>query len=725
MKELVISMENIKKENMDLIGSKAFSLHVIVDKGLMVPPFLCITTKAYEEYLASNSLKGRIILELSRKDIGDMRWEEMWDTSLRIRNMFLNTPIPKDLDQRIREEIGERFTDVPVVIRSSAPGEDSANTSFAGLHESYVNVKGLESILEHIRLVWASLWSDAAFLYRKELGLDIKHSTMAVMVQELITGEVSGIIFSSSPENSKQMIIEAVHGLNKGLVDGDVEPDRWIIDRETAAIIQHVNPSSREKMTVLRNTGTALEQTSASISKAPPLDENDVRELHEIALVMESNFGNPQDIEWTQRDGKIYILQSRPITTTGEGEKLWYLSLRRTMDNLQELRKRVEDELIPEMIRDAKALKSIEVGILSDKELAREITRRKELYDVWDKKYTDEFIPFAHGMRLFGQVYNDMIKPSNPYEFMELLSGSGLLSIKRNEKLNRMAHMLRKDASLLDTTNDMIVEGAFKEEIEDFFENFGHSGIFKSQEELLRLIVELASKPEKEMPVKRNASSLEKRFISAFSETDREFAEELLDVGRTSYRLRDDDNIHLGRIEEQYISILNEAKTRIKTRFQDFDIDDDIEEDELLKALNDEKYAPVKKEIIKEEIIKKETSMKKEHQRQIQGQPAGEGLVTSIARVIKKNEELFDIKFGEILVCDAIDPNMTFIVPLVSGIVERRGGMLIHGAIIAREYGIPCVTGIPDATEIIKNGDEVTVDGYLGIVTIKRQAVTR
>ncbi|WP_342305041.1 PEP/pyruvate-binding domain-containing protein [Methanolobus sp. ZRKC5] len=723
MKELVIFMENIKKENMDLIGSKAFSLHDIVDKGLMVPPFICITTKAYEEYLNSSALKGRITLELARKDIKDMRWEEMWDTSLRIRNMFLNTPIPENLARGIRDNIDKHFTDIPVVVRSSAPGEDSSNTSFAGLHESYVNIKGLESILEHIRLVWASLWSDAAFLYRKELGLDIKHSTMAVMVQELITGEVSGIIFSSSPENSKQMIIEAVHGLNKGLVDGDVEPDRWIIDRENAVIIQHVDPSSREKMTVLRNTGTALEKTSPAISKTPPLGENDVHELHEIALIMESNFGNPQDIEWTKRDEEIYVLQSRPITTTDEGEKLWYLSLRRTMDNLQELRKRVEDKLIPEMIRDAKALKSIEVGILSDKELAREITRRKELYNGWDKKYTDEFIPFAHGMRLFGQVYNDMIKPSNPYEFMELLSGSGLLSIKRNEKLNRMADMLRKDASRLNTTNGIIVEGAFKEEVEDFFENFGHSGIFKNQEELLRLIVELASNPEKEMPVKRNASGLEGRFISAFSETDREFAEELLEIGRTSYRLRDDDNIHLGRIEEQYISTVNEAKnriaTKIKSRFEYFDINDDIEEKELLKALNDDNYVPVKKTIIKEEIL-----VKKAHQRQIQGQPAGEGLVTSVARVITKNEELFDIKFGEILVCDAIDPNMTFVVPLVSGIVERRGGMLIHGAIIAREYGIPCVTGIPDATDIIKNGDEVTVDGYLGIVTIKRKAIT-
>jgi pyruvate,water dikinase len=86
--------------------------------------------------------------------------------------------------------------------------------------------------------------------------------------------------------------------------------------------------------------------------------------------------------------------------------------------------------------------------------------------------------------------------------------------------------------------------------------------------------------------------------------------------------------------------------------------------------------------------------------------------------VIVDNADLVDVRHGEILVCDAIDPNMTYIVPLTAGIIERRGGMLIHGAIIAREYGLPCVTGVPHAIDRIRNGDLVTVDGYLGIVTI-------
>jgi phosphoenolpyruvate synthase/pyruvate phosphate dikinase len=719
MTELVISMEDISEKHSELIGSKAFSLHILHDEGLKVPPYTCITTKAYEKYLRSSSLKGRITLELARKDIKDMRWEEMWDMSLRIRNFFLNTPIPETLEKEIRDKLDKSLIDVPVVVRSSAPGEDTGSTSFAGLHESYVNIRGLESIIKHIRFVWASLWSDAAFLYREELGLDIRDSSMAVMIQELIVGEVSGIVFSSNPENKDQMVIEAVHGLNKGLVDGDVEPDRWIIDRENASIIRHISPSNRERITLLKNTGTALEKPSDKISNMVPLSEKEVHGLHDIALVLEKRFGNPQDIEWTKRDNEIYILQSRPITTTDDREKLWYLSLKRTMDNLQKLRTRIENELIPEMISDANAMKSIKLENMDNIGLAREIMRRKEMYEMWEKRYKDEFIPFAHGMRLFGQVYNDVVKPDNPYEFMDLLSGAGLLSIKRNGQLNRLAGMLKNDVSLMNNAKKNLIEGSFKDDFEEFFANYGHSGIFKGRQELLKLIMELASNPEKEVPAKKDTTNMEKEFIASFSEKDRVCAEELLDIGRISYRLRDDDNIHLGRIEDQYLQSLNEAKHRVVSRSFNINVDDILDEEELLKSLNDETYIPIKKPDIKKEIL-----TYREYQRQIQGQPAGEGLVTGIAHVITENEELFNIKFGEILVCDAIDPNMTFVVPLVSGIVERRGGMLIHGAIIAREYGIPCVTGIPDATQIIINGDEVTVDGYLGIVTIRRKSGT-
>jgi phosphoenolpyruvate synthase/pyruvate phosphate dikinase len=104
--------------------------------------------------------------------------------------------------------------------------------------------------------------------------------------------------------------------------------------------------------------------------------------------------------------------------------------------------------------------------------------------------------------------------------------------------------------------------------------------------------------------------------------------------------------------------------------------------------------------------------------RQLVGQPAGQGVAVGKARVVLNSQDLFSFQAGEVLICDAVDPNMTFVVPLASAVVERRGGMLIHGAIIAREYGLPCVTGVPQVTELVKTGEMVTVDGHLGLVIV-------
>ena len=134
---------------------------------------------------------------------------------------------------------------------------------------------------------------------------------------------------------------------------------------------------------------------------------------------------------------------------------------------------------------------------------------------------------------------------------------------------------------------------------------------------------------------------------------------------------------------------------------------------EMIKALRNSHYIPKKHSST--EPMKLSSELKA---RQIIGQPAGPGIAKGKARVILSPSDLFTFESGEILVCDAIEPNMTFVVPLSSGIIERRGGMLIHGAIIAREYGLPCVTGVPEATTQIHTGDLVTIDGYLGIVII-------
>lgn len=184
--------------------------------------------------------------------------------------------------------------------------------------------------------------------------------------------------------------------------------------------------------------------------------------------------------------------------------------------------------------------------------------------------------------------------------------------------------------------------------------------------------------------------------------------------------MRDDDNLLLGRVESQFFRAVKEGIDRFESTGR-LESEAPVNEKNAeticyaLRQTNKNMVVLAKEDISSVAKIKPSANIKP---RQLIGQPAAPGMISGQARIIKSNHDLGEFKSGEILVCDAIQPNMTHLVPLASGIVERRGGMLIHGAIIAREMGIPCVNGVPDAADILVNGDLITVDGHLGIVTI-------
>jgi len=722
---VTLPLDRVEPRDRERVGGKGYALARMARQGLPVPAALLITAEAYRHYIRGTGIGEAIALEINRKIAGEMRWEEMWDAALRIRNLFLRTPLPGGLRDGLARAIEESFRGVAVVVRSSAPGEDSATASFAGLHESFVNVRGTEAILDHIRLVWASLWSDAALLYRRELGLDIATSTMAVIVQEIVAGDRSGVAFSVSPGEPSRSVIEAVHGLNQGLVDGSVEPDRWVLDRSSGRILTH-RPATREKAVYAADSGVDVRPLPAALAGTPPLAPEEVHLVFRTVLDVEQFFGSPQDMEWTIRSGSLYILQARPVTAGGPDgdQRAWYLTLRRSLENLKALRREVEGRWIPAMTSDARALAGVDPAALSDEGLAAEIERRRSLLDKWTGVYYAHFIPLAHGIRLFGQAYNDALRPADPYEFMDLLGGTEMISLERNRLLARMAGRIRENPQLAQSLRQGAragVDGAFDADVETFSRTFGDLGCgtdrcFSGHDALFGLLLRMAEAP----PVRErfDAGEIEARreaFLSCFAGEARQRAAEILDLGRASYRLRDNDNIHLGKIEGALLAAVDEGKRRLGRTLGG--AASALSAEETARALRDPAWRP-QGAIPQREGKGPDSALRA---RQLRGQPAGPGVARGPARVITGPGDLLEIRAGEILVCDAIDPNMTFAVPLAAGIVERRGGMLIHGAIIAREYGIPCVTGIPGAAELIRTGDRVSVDGWLGIVTIEGQ----
>lgn len=728
----IYSVEDLPHPDASVLGGKGLALFQMSAAGLPVPKPICIGTSAYDLFVDHNHLREKIGLELYRKSIRDMRWEEIWDASLRIKLLFMKAKIGRELETNILDTLRDHFGDGPLAIRSSAPEEDGAGGSFAGLHESYINVAGPQEIVKKIKMVWASLWSDRAVLYRQELGLEVVKSRMAVVVQPFIEGDVSGIMFTRNPLDDGQMVVEAVHGLNQGLVDGAIAPDRWMITRENCTIELHHKPEKRDRWFVRSAAdGVICDVIESERGERPPLDKPGVERIVRLGLKVEEHFQAPQDIEWTLADGESYLLQARPITAGSEAtsgdKRAWYLSLTRSYDNLLQLWRRITQILLPEMDEDYDRLKAVDLGELSAAELAVELRRRIELNERWTATYWSDFIPFAHGVRLFGEVYNDLIEPDDPFEFVALLTGQKMLSTERNGLLLDCAKLAAADHSLQKNLKRGVLKDVGGQDFQakisrlrsHFSVDFVGVGDLSVVDQIISAMILQYTLLDSDSaaPGPKEAERLERLFFEQAAQNIDIDPAELLNMARASYRIRDDDNIHIGRIGQELERACEYAKTLLQSKGKAVQ--------PVMSAVNlclllDGKI--ITEDVPAAEAGKLESAdQRRVRARQLQGQPASRGVATGTARVIGQMKDLSGFRKGEVLVIDAIDPTMTFFAPLAAAIIERRGGMLIHGAIIAREYGIPCITGVAGATDYITTGDRITVDGYLGICTVQRQ----
>lgn len=722
------------------IGGKAAQLARLHRAGFRIAPGFSVTVAAYEQFLRDTQLQLVVQMELGRKPFGELRWEELWDTALRIRNRFAVANVPLSVAQSIRQAVRLLGTRTPVAVRSSAPGEDSTQRSFAGLHESFLHVVGEEAVLESVRLVWASLWSDAALLYRQELALDPLTSRMAVLIQEMQTEDRSGVAFGRDPrtDENDRAVIEAVPGPCSGLADGSVDPDHWLMSRVTRQVVSF--RSGR------RENG---EQA------APLLQQSDLESLLLVVDQVESRLGWCPDVEWTGRANRLTVLQARPITRARQDpndKRSWYLTLRPDKQRLRQLGQRVAEQLIPELRDLGNRLAAEDVEGLDDAQLADCIQTRQSLLEHWKRVYWDEFIPFAHGVRYLGMYYNDAVHPQDPYDFVGLLRGEDMLASQRNQLLRALAQQVQESAALQRALQQAVHEPAAANDFEweawasqlpalaggrEFLRNFqtllrqfmdvafGGLRLSDKPTTLLRNILELAS--QMRSPVahatrddEEAIRSLEQRLLDAVGAARHAEAREVMRLARLSWQLRDDDNLLVARLESQLLRALQAAGNRLKAVGR-LNADAEVGTESVVAicaALRDSAQTPLSLPAFKPVSPPPTLRARVEVPRQLVGQPAAHGLATGNVRVIRGPEDLGNFHAGEVLVCDAIQPMMTHLVPLAAAVVERRGGMLIHGSIIARELGIPCVNGVANVVDLLQDGEGVTVDGYLGIVTV-------
>jgi pyruvate,water dikinase len=230
----------------------------------------------------------------------------------------------------------------------------------------------------------------------------------------------------------------------------------------------------------------------------------------------------------------------------------------------------------------------------------------------------------------------------------------------------------------------------------------------------------LKDRPAGDQAADRTVSEAERRLLAAVGPDREEEAREFIRLGRLSWRLRDDDNLLMGRLESQLLRALNIGVERLRavSRVPPGGPAPEAWAGAVIRGLRRPGEAVVLPERKTSRQARRPRPEPGVSPRQMVGQPAAPGLAAGTARIVRSPADLGRFKAGEVLVCDAIQPTMTHLLPLAAAVVERRGGMLIHGAIIARELGIPCVNGVRDAADRLQDGMLLAVDGDLGIVTV-------
>jgi len=331
MKTYVLSFNEINKANLMVVGGKAMNLGSLSRiNGLQVPEGFSITTEAYKRITGELPGFGTLLKELASLKADDRR--RVVEISRKIRNAIEGAKIPRDIEEEVFHYITEYGENNPYAVRSSATAEDLPTASFAGQQDTYLNIIGKEAILLHIKRCWASLFTDRAVMYRIQNGFDHRHVYLSVVIQRMIFPQSSGIMFTADPVtcNRRILSIDASFGLGEAIVSGLVNADIYKV-REGKIIDKKV---SAKKIAIypLKEGGTKEVEIDPERQNIQTLTDEQILSLEAMGRLIQGHFGCPQDIEWGISEGKIYILQSRPITTLypipkNDGKLRVYVSL--------------------------------------------------------------------------------------------------------------------------------------------------------------------------------------------------------------------------------------------------------------------------------------------------------------------------------------------------------------------------------------------------------------
>jgi pyruvate, water dikinase len=317
--------EDLSRESVLQAGGKGANLGELIRARLPVPPGFVVTASAFRSFLESNDLHLRIadlLADLNVDDTLELR-STAQEIQRRIHRASMPEQISADLESAYRELCSRTGTDVSsgvmVAVRSSATMEDTAQASFAGMNRSFLNVRGEKQLLSRVKDVWASLYSPRVIFYRKRLELE-GEPEIAVIVQEMADADKSGVAFSVDPASGDPdvIVIEAAFGLGEVVVAGEVEPDNYTVSKADLSIMRvHIGHKSY-KLTRDPDSGNVRTDLDPDEAGRRVLTDQEIRDVASLVRASENHYQSPQDVEWAIEGDRIYIVQSRPVTTLGD-----------------------------------------------------------------------------------------------------------------------------------------------------------------------------------------------------------------------------------------------------------------------------------------------------------------------------------------------------------------------------------------------------------------------
>lgn len=326
-KAFIIWFENLRNTDVPLVGGKNASLGEMIHAGLPVPPGFAVTAYAYETFLKQTRI-AEMIYKIIKETVTDPNDPQQYSVaSEKIRALIETSQMPKEIENAIKSAYKElnsrlKLQDAFVAVRSSATAEDLPDASFAGQQETYLNVKGIDDLLEKIIKCWSSLFTPRAIFYRNEKGFAHEKVLISVGVQKMVNSRAAGVMFTINPVtgNRDEIVIEGNYGLGETVVSGAVNPDDFVVDKNTLKIKER--RIARKTVQYIRdaNTGkTVHSEVPEQKQKEPCISDEEVIKLAEIAKQIEKHYGKPMDIEWAIDQDlsfpqNIFVVQARPET---------------------------------------------------------------------------------------------------------------------------------------------------------------------------------------------------------------------------------------------------------------------------------------------------------------------------------------------------------------------------------------------------------------------------